>query len=300
MSKSRRTRFGKTSIAEPFLQMIGFVTAKLIPHAIETTVAAPLHRIAMILRTQAEQNLEKPVTGIIDCTFRISNEEGPQSFWKGNLLTFLLYLPERMISYLLRNYHHRILTFFSYPRTKYGFGLYYLANIVGATASATLMTIFYYPASYVYIYTADIGNNFTGIADLYKKVTKSEGLLGLYCGMELAIAGVAVHLMLYFGQWELMKTLISEFPSLGNSNLLLYCASYLITLTSMLAIYPLDTIRFRMMMRCATKGKYSNAYQVAKQIIAEEGWTGLWAGAMANLLKVLIVIPVRQLYLLSD
>jgi len=298
MNRSGRPVYGKTPPSEvqisPFLKMIGFAAANIVPLAIGNTAGAPLNRIGLILRTQAEQNLEKPITGIMDCTFRISNEEGPQSFWKGNLLWIMRYLPERIAEYLLRKYIYRTSRFFSYPRTKYGFGVWYLAGIVGGTASATLVTTVCYPMSFVHIYTADFGNKFTSMWDLYKKVIKNQGLLGLYCGMEVSLLGLAFHRMVYIGLAELVKVSMETFN--WDSPLFVQLASYFIVVTAPLAAYPLDTIRYRMMMRCATQGKYSNGYQVAKQIIAEEGWMALWSGSIANMLKFMCALPVYHLY----
>ena len=56
---------------------------------VSKTVAAPIERVKLLVQNQDEMikqgRLDKPYTGVIDCTTRVLKTEGVYPFWRGKL-----------------------------------------------------------------------------------------------------------------------------------------------------------------------------------------------------------------------
>ena len=54
---------------------------------VSKTVAAPIERVKLLVQNQDEMikqgRLDKPYTGVIDCTKRVLQTEGVYPFWRG-------------------------------------------------------------------------------------------------------------------------------------------------------------------------------------------------------------------------
>ena len=68
--------------------------------AIVKTAMAPVERVKLLLQTQDSNpkvisgEIAK-YTGIMDCFSRVSAEQGPQAFWRGNLVNCIRYAPQQ-------------------------------------------------------------------------------------------------------------------------------------------------------------------------------------------------------------
>merc|ERR1712142_1349078 len=103
---------------------------------------------------------------------------------------------------------------------------------------------------------------FNGMVDVYRKTIASDGIQGLYRGFVISCVGIGV-------QANLMASFV-----LG----------YIVTISSGLVSYPIDTIRRRMMMTSGEAVKYKGSIDCTKQIVANEGFMSLMKGAGANIL----------------
>ena len=69
--------------------------------AIVKTAMAPVERVKLLLQTQDSNpkvisgEIAK-YTGIMDCFSRVSAEQGPQAFWRGNLVNCIRYAPQQV------------------------------------------------------------------------------------------------------------------------------------------------------------------------------------------------------------
>jgi hypothetical protein len=56
--------------------------------AVSKTAAAPIERVKLLVQNQTEMikqgRLDKPYTGVVDCTVRTFRNEGVLPFWRGN------------------------------------------------------------------------------------------------------------------------------------------------------------------------------------------------------------------------
>ena len=64
---------------------------------VSKTAAAPIERVKLLVQNQNEMikqgTLDKPYSGVLDCTRRTMASEGALSFWRGNLANVLRYFP---------------------------------------------------------------------------------------------------------------------------------------------------------------------------------------------------------------
>merc|ERR1711860_210989 len=110
----------------------------------------------------------------------------------------------------------------------------------------------------------------------------SDGIVGLYRGFVISCVGIIVYRGCYFGFYDTLKPIV-----LGDDAgvLLSFCLGYVVTVTSGLISYPIDTIRRRMMMTSGEAVKYSGSMDCASKVIKSEGFMSLMKGAGANILR---------------
>ncbi|MDK0604687.1 MC/SLC25 family protein, partial [Clostridium perfringens] len=94
---------------------------------------------------------------------------------------------------------------------------------------------------------------FNGLVDVYKKTLKSDGVVGLYRGFVISCVGIVVYRGCYFGFYDTLKPIV-----LGEDAgvMMSFALGYVVTITSGLISYPIDTIRRRMMMTSGEAVKY--------------------------------------------
>ena len=63
---------------------------------VSKTAAAPIERVKLLVQNQDEMikqgRLDKPYTGVVDCTTRVLRTEGIYPFWRGMMPKFLMFL----------------------------------------------------------------------------------------------------------------------------------------------------------------------------------------------------------------
>jgi len=52
--------------------------------------------------------LETPYSGIVDCTTRVTKEEGVKALWKGNGTNVLRYFPTQALNFAFKDYFKRL------------------------------------------------------------------------------------------------------------------------------------------------------------------------------------------------
>merc|ERR1711868_329838 len=70
---------------------------------ISKTAAAPIERVKLLVQNQDEMikqgRLDKPYSGVMDCTKRTLAEEGITPFWRGNLANVIRYFPTQALNF---------------------------------------------------------------------------------------------------------------------------------------------------------------------------------------------------------
>merc|ERR1711973_21560 len=272
---------GKLGFVENF--MLSGVAA-----GVSKTAAAPIERVKLLVQNQDEMikqgRLDKPYTGVIDCTTRVLKTEGVYPFWRGNMANVLRYFPTQALNFAFKDTVKGI--FSPPPRTpaarKFG------TNILSGGFAGSLSLTFVYSLDYARTRLANDAKGkggerqFNGLIDVYTKTLKSDGIQGLYRGFTISAVGIFIYRGMYFGLFDTLKPiLLGDTPNVTLSFLL----GWGVIITAGLMSYPIDTIRRRMMMTSGGGVKYKGSIDCGVQIMKNEGFMSLMKGAGANILR---------------
>jgi len=257
---------------------------------ISKTAAAPIERVKLLVQNQGEMlktgRLDKPYKGIIDCTARTFQTEGILPFWRGNLANCIRYFPTQALNFAFKD---KIKALFKFQKTD-TYPVKFGKNIASGGVAGAMSLCFVYSLDYCRTRLANDmkgakkggERQFTGMIDVYSKTIKSDGLAGLYRGFVISCVGIVVYRGCYFGFYDSLKPIV-----LGDDAglMLSFALGYIVTITSGLISYPIDTIRRRMMMTSGEAVKYKGSMDCAMQIMKTEGFMSMMKGAGANILR---------------
>jgi solute carrier family 25 (adenine nucleotide translocator) protein 4/5/6/31 len=255
---------------------------------VSKTFAAPIERVKLLVQNQDEMikqgRLDKPYTGVMDCTQRVLKTEGVGPFWRGNLANVLRYFPTQALNFAFKD---AIKAAFAVPKGASS-GTKFAANIASGGAAGTMSLLFVYSLDYARTRLANDAKGkggerqFNGLIDVYTKTLKSDGIQGLYRGFAISAVGIFIYRGMYFGLFDTLKPLLlGDNASVSMSFLL----GWGVTVTAGLMSYPIDTIRRRMMMTSGGGVKYKGSIDCGMQVLKNEGFMSLMKGAGANVLR---------------
>merc|ERR1712168_750643 len=255
---------------------------------VSKTVAAPIERVKLLGQNQDEMikqgRLDKPYTGVLDCTKRVLATEGVVPFWRGNLANVLRYFPTQALNFAFKD---SIKALFATPKdaspaTKFA------TNIASGGAAGTMSLLFVYSLDFARTTLANDAKGkggerqFNGLVDVYVKTLKSDGIQGLYRGFTISAVGIFIYRGMYFGLYDTLKPIVLGADA-GVT--LSFFLGWAVTVTAGLMSYPIDTVRRRMMMTSGGGVKYKGSMDCFVQVIKNEGFMSLMKGAGANILR---------------
>merc|ERR1711970_960348 len=255
---------------------------------ISKTAAAPIERVKLLVQNQDEMikqgRLDKPYTGVVDCTTRTFRSEGIYPFWRGNLANVLRYFPTQALNFAFKD---TIKAALKVPKDAPQWKKF-AGNIAAGGCAGSLSLMFVYSLDYARTRLANDAKGkggerqFNGLVDVYRKTLKTDGIGGLYRGFVISCVGIFIYRGAYFGLYDSLKPII-----LGNdaSAMLSFFLGWAVTIVSGLLSYPIDTVRRRMMMTSGAAVKYNSSLDCAQQVIKNEGFMSLMKGAGANILR---------------
>jgi solute carrier family 25 (adenine nucleotide translocator) protein 4/5/6/31 len=258
---------------------------------ISKTAAAPIERVKLLVQNQGEMmkagRLDRPYNGVIDCTVRTFKTEGILPFWRGNLPNCIRYFPTQALNFAFKD---KIKAMFVMNKHD-PYAVKFSKNVVSGGIAGAMSLVFVYSLDYCRTRLASDAKaskkgggerQFNGMIDVYVKTMKSDGIVGLYRGFVVSCVGIIVYRGCYFGFYDTLKPIV-----LGDHAGLMvsFALGYIVTITSGLISYPIDTIRRRMMMTSGEAVKYKGSIDCAVKIIKGEGFMSLMRGAGANILR---------------
>lgn len=256
--------------------------------AVSKTAAAPIERVKLLVQNQKEMlkqgTLDKPYSGVMDCTMRTMKNEGFSSFWRGNMANVIRYFPTQALNFAFKD------TVKSMFKTAKDAPQYekFAKNILSGGCAGSMSLTFVYSLDYCRTRLAndakskDGTRQFNGMIDVYVKTLKTDGIQGLYRGFAISCVGIFIYRGMYFGLYDSIKPiLLGDDASVLSSFLL----GWVVTVTAGLMSYPIDTVRRRMMMTSGQAVKYNGSIDCAKQILKNEGFMSMMKGAGANVLR---------------
>jgi len=259
---------------------------------VSKTAAAPIERVKLMVQNQDEMlksgRLDKPYSGVIDCSRRIFTEEGVIPFWRGNLANCLRYFPTQALNFAFKD---KIKAAFK-PSKQDGYGTKLSKNLAAGGLAGAMSLCFVYSLDYARTRLANDTKSakkgggserqYNGLVDVYKKTMASDGIAGLYRGFVISCVGIIVYRGCYFGFYDTLKPVV-----LGDDAGVLssFVLGYAVTVSAGLCSYPIDTIRRRMMMTSGEAVKYNGSVDCAVQVMKNEGLASFFKGAGANVLR---------------
>jgi len=255
---------------------------------VSKTVAAPIERVKLLVQNQDEMikqgRLDKPYTGVLDCTRRVLATEGVYPFWRGNLANVLRYFPTQALNFAFKD---AIKVAFATPKDA-SQAKKFTMNILSGGMAGTCSLLFVYSLDYARTRLANDAKGkggerqFNGLIDVYVKTLKSDGIQGLYRGFAISAVGIFIYRGMYFGLYDTLKPLV-----LGSDAgvTLSFFLGWAVTVTAGLMSYPIDTVRRRMMMTSGGGVKYNGSIDCFRQVVKNEGFMSLMKGAGANILR---------------
>jgi solute carrier family 25 (adenine nucleotide translocator) protein 4/5/6/31 len=272
---------GKLNFVEDF--MLSGIAA-----GVSKTAAAPIERVKLLVQNQDEMikqgRLDRPYTGVVDCTKRTLSEEGIKPFWRGNLANVIRYFPTQALNFAFKG---QIKSIFNVPKDA-SYATKMAANIASGGFAGSLSLTVVYSLDFARTRLAndskgkDGKRQFNGLIDVYKQTLASDGIGGLYRGFVISCVGIFIYRGLYFGIYDTVKPIMIGD---GGSFLASFALGWAVTVVSGLASYPIDTVRRRMMMTSGTGVHYKSSMDCGIQVIKSEGFMSLMKGAGANILR---------------
>lgn len=255
---------------------------------VSKTCAAPIERVKLLVQNQDEMlksgRLDKPYSGVVDCTTRTLKNEGIIPFWRGNLANVLRYFPTQALNFAFKDSFKKVFSTGKGASDMQKFG----TNILSGGCAGSLSLCFVYSLDYVRTRLAndnkgaDGKRQYSGLIDCYKQTLKSDGIGGIYRGFVISCVGIFIYRGMYFGLYDTLKPmLIGE----GGSAMLSFFLGWAVTIVSGLMSYPIDTVRRRMMMTSGTGTSYKGSVDCFQQVMKNEGFMSLMKGAGANILR---------------
>jgi len=290
-AEADKKKVAKKAGFDPMSFMQDFVAGG-IAAATSKTAVAPIERVKLLLQVQAVSKQiakENQYKGIVDCFVRIPKEQGFSAFWRGNLANVIRYFPTQALNFAFKDKYKTI--FLGGVDKKTQFWRYFAGNLASGGAAGATSLCFVYPLDFARTRLgADVGKagqrEFNGLLDCLKKVTKADGVIGLYRGFGVSVQGIIIYRAAYFGFFDTAKGML---PDPKNTHILItWAIAQAVTTVSGVISYPFDTVRRRMMMQSGRKGgdiQYKNTIDCWRKIAAQEGSSAFFKGAFSNVLR---------------
>ena len=262
------------------------------------TFVAPIERIKLLLQNQhILESVDLKYKGIVDCGKKVIRKEGILSLWRGNLTNVIRYFPNQALNFAFKDSFKFL--FKKYDSNK-EFTKFLLANSFSGGLAGAVSLAIVYPLDFIRTRLATDNMNasgirdFNGSIDVTKKIIYRDGIFGLYRGYVIAVIGIIPYRALTFGLYDTFKVKLKS-----KSAFLKLIMAQLITNFTSLLVYPLDTIRRRIMLQAGKhieKQNYVSSIDCSKKILLEEGYLGFYKGFGANIFRALGPSIVLVLY----
>lgn len=205
------------------------------------------------------------------------------------------YFPTQALNFAFKDKYKQVFLGGVDKRTQ--FWRYFAGNLASGGAAGATSLCFVYPLDFARTrLAADVGKGgtgagagqrqFKGLGDCLVKISKSDGIVGLYRGFGVSVQGIIIYRAAYFGFFDTAKGML---PNPKTTPLVVsWMIAQAVTTVSGIISYPFDTVRRRMMMQSG-RGKsdmlYKNTIHCWATIYKSEGGAAFFKGAFSNVLR---------------
>jgi solute carrier family 25 (adenine nucleotide translocator) protein 4/5/6/31 len=263
--------------------------------AITKTAMSPIERVKILMQTQDSNpdvisgKVER-YKGIGDCFSRVNSEQGVKAFWRGNLVNCIRYAPQQGSALA---FNDAIKQSFPKYNAKTEFWQSFGTNLFSGGLAGGIANTICYPFDFARTRLAsDVGKGkktFNGIGDCIMKTVNSSGITGLYRGWSITVAGAFVYRA---GQLGTFAQIMAMNPYKEDKGIVGMGAAFVCAQVARNAVmpfnYPFDTVRRRVMLESEKPPAdriYKGSFDCAKQIMAKEGFKGMYKGMIPELAR---------------
>jgi len=275
--------------------------------AVSKTLTAPIERVKLVIQTQDAnpqiKSGEVPrYTGIGNCFSRIMSEQGLAAFWRGNTVNIIRYFPTQAFNLAFKDTIKASFPRFNKNTEFASFAAVQVAS--GGMAGAAALTIVY-PLDYARTRLAsDVGagkRQFEGLFDCLKKTASGpKGFFSLYNGFGPSVAGIFAYRGAQFGLYDTMMAFNPMAKEVGVVAIASkFAVAQVAVSVSGLVAYPFDTVRRRLQMESEkpmADRMYKGTLDCGTKILKDEGFAGMYKGALANIFRGVGASLVLVLY----
>lgn len=105
---------------------------------------------------------------------------------------------------------------FNFKKDKDGYWKWFMGNLASGSAAGASTQVFVYSLDYARTRLTNDAKSakkggerqFNGLIDVYRKTIQTDGIVGLYRGFNISLAGIIVYRGLYFGLYDSVKPLV--------------------------------------------------------------------------------------------
>lgn len=280
-----------SNLADPVAFAKDFIAGG-VSAAVSKTAVAPIERVKLLLQVQ---HVSKQITadqrykGIVDAFVRIPKEQGPLSFWRGNMANVIRYFPTQALNFAFKDKYKQV--FLGGVDKNTQFWRYFAGNLASGGAAGATSLCFVYPLDFARTrLAADVGKadarEYKGLFDCIGKIFRSDGLTGLYRGFGVSVQGIIIYRAAYFGFYDTARGML---PDAKNTPIVIsWAIAQCVTTVAGIISYPFDTVRRRMMMqsgRAKSDMLYKGTLHCWATIAKTEGGGAFFKGAFSNVLR---------------
>jgi solute carrier family 25 (adenine nucleotide translocator) protein 4/5/6/31 len=260
--------------------------------AISKTLMAPVERIKLLLQTQ-ESNPDvvsgkiKKYEGISDCFKRVSAEQGPKAFWRGNFVNCLRYAPQQGSALAFNDALNAAMP--KYENFWASFGVKLMAGGLSGGVANTICYPFDFARTRLASDMKGGKGQFNGIVDCLVKTVKAQGITGLYTGWSVTVAGAFVYRA---GQLGCFKQIQDMNPYKKDTGILGGASAFAAVTVARTVVmpfnYPFDTVRRRMMLqseKSVEERLYKGSFDCFGKVLKNEGLAGMYKGLVPELFR---------------
>ena len=249
------------------------------------TSTAPLERVKLLLQNQHTISaVEKKYLGMLDCLKKLVKSEGFFSLWRGNTINVIRYFPNQALNFAFKDTFKKY--FANYDPDK-EFTKFFIGNCFSGGLAGSISLMILHPIDLVRtrLATDNKSNSgvrkFGGTLDCFKKLYLNEGgIKSLYTGIVVSVIGIFLYRALYFGGYDTFK---AKMMNEETNFFVKWIAAQTITIMSGMCLYPLDTVRRRIIVQSGEANKlYKNSFDCIRKMYVQEGMKGYYKGFIAN------------------
>lgn len=255
--------------------------------AITATVVCPLDVLKTRLQVQSRSAASEGIRGGLS---KILRDEGARGLYRGLTPTLFALLPNWAVYFTVYERLKLAIGNRVNPNGPSGPGVHMIAAAGAGAATMLITNPLWVIKTRLQTQTLGLkmGSNknrvhYKGTLDAFRRITKEEGLSGLYSGLGPSLFGV-MHVVIQFPLYESLKRELSSrhadreltLPELVFTS----AASKMVAST---ATYPHEVVRSRM--HVSGSGAFVGFRTTCRTIMLESGFLGFYQGCLTNLLR---------------